>query len=171
MTQQLQNKEKCPRCGKNNLVTDAESGELFCAKCGFVIDEKIWDSGPERMFSDNTNKTRTGDRTSLARYDRGLSTIINPINKDASGSPLSASMKSSLKRLRVWDNRSHANRPVDRNLQQAFKELHKMKEKLSLSDAIVEKSSLHLQKSSGKKTCQRKINICINSCNTLCFLS
>jgi len=120
MTQQLQNKEKCPRCGKNNLVTDAESGELFCAKCGFVIDEKIWDSGPERMFSDNTNK-------------------------------LSASMKSSLKRLRVWDNRSHANRPVDRNLQQAFKELHKMKEKLSLSDAIVEKAAYIYRKALEKK--------------------
>jgi len=64
MTQQLQNKEKCPRCGKNNLVTDIESGEVFCAKCGFVIDEKISDSGPERMFSDSTtDKSRTGDKT------------------------------------------------------------------------------------------------------------
>jgi ribosomal protein S27AE len=37
MIQQLVNKEGCPRCGKNNLITDNESGELFCAKCGFVI--------------------------------------------------------------------------------------------------------------------------------------
>ena len=60
---------------------------------------------------------------------------------------LSASMKSSLKRLRLWDNRSHVNRPVDRNLQQAFNELHKMKEKLSLSDAIFEKAAYIYRKS------------------------
>ena len=152
MTQQLQNKEKCPRCGKNNLVTDAESSELFCAKCGFVIDERVSNFGPERTFSDgSTNKSRTGDRTSLTRHDQGLSTIINPINKDSSGNPLSASMKTSLKRLRIWDNRSRTNRSVDKNLQQALGELLKMKEKLSLSDAIVEKAAYIYRKAMEKK--------------------
>jgi len=40
MAQQLQNKERCPRCGKNNLVTDVESGELFCAKCADDVSEE-----------------------------------------------------------------------------------------------------------------------------------
>jgi len=152
MTQQLQNKEKCPRCGKNNLVTDIESSELFCAKCGFVIDERVSNFGPERRFSDDTtNKSRTGDRTSLTRHDQGLSTIINPINKDSSGNPLSASMKTSLKRLRIWDSKSRTNRSVDKNLQQALGELLKMKEKLSLSDAIVEKAAYIYRKAIEKK--------------------
>ena len=30
-------KEKCPRCVKGTLVTDHESGEMFCSKCGFVL--------------------------------------------------------------------------------------------------------------------------------------
>jgi transcription initiation factor TFIIB len=151
--QQIQNKEKCPRCGKNNLVTDAESGELFCAKCGFVIDEKVSNNGSERTFSDSTvNKSRTGDGTSLTRHDQGLSTIINPVNKDSSGNPLSASMKSSLKRLRVWDNRSRTKDSVDRNLQQALSELLKMKEKLSLSDAIGEKAAYIYRKALEKKS-------------------
>ena len=142
MTQQLQNKEKCPRCGKNNLVTDNESGELFCGKCGFVVNERLSNLDPERMFSDSiVNKSRIGDRMSLTRHDQGLSTIINPINKDSSGNPLSVSMKTSLKRLRVWDSRSRTKDSVDRNLQQALGELLKMKEKLSLSDAIVEKAA------------------------------
>ena len=142
MTQQLQNKEKCPRCGKNNLVTDTESGELFCGKCGFVLDERVSNFGPDRTFSDSTvNKSRTGDRTSLTRHDQGLSTVINAANKDASGNPLSSSMKTSLKRLRVWDNRSRTKNSVDRNLQQALNQLLKMKEKLSLSDAIGEKAA------------------------------
>ena len=152
MIQQLANKEGCPRCGKNNLVTDNESGELFCAKCGFVINEKVSDSGPERTFSDNTtNKSRTGDRTSLTRHDRGLSTIINPINKDSAGNPLSSSMKSTLKRLRVWDSRSLTNNSTDRNLQHALATLLKMKEKLSLSEAIVEKAAYIYRKALEKK--------------------
>jgi len=39
-------------------------------------------------------------------HDMSLATIINPINKDATGKPLSASMKSTIERLRTWDNRS-----------------------------------------------------------------
>jgi transcription initiation factor TFIIB len=152
MSQQLANKDGCPRCGKNNLVTDNESGEVFCAKCGFVINEKVSDSGPERTFSDNTtNKSRTGDRTSLTRHDRGLSTIINPINKDSAGNPLSSSMKSTLKRLRVWDSRSLTNNSTDRNLQHALATLLKMKEKLSLSEAIVEKAAYIYRKALEKK--------------------
>jgi transcription initiation factor TFIIB len=152
MIQQLASKEGCPRCGKNNLITDNESGELFCAKCGFVINEKFSDSGPERTFSDNTtNKSRTGDRTSLTRHDHGLSTIINPINKDSAGNPLSSSMKSTLKRLRIWDNRSLTNNSTDRNLQYALSTLLKMKEKLSLSEAIVEKAAYIYRKALGKK--------------------
>ncbi len=152
MSQQIQNKEKCSRCGKNNLVTDSESGELFCSSCGFVINEKILDSGPERMFSDTSvNKSRTGDRTSLTRHDQGLSTIINPLNKDASGKPLSASMKSSLNQLRKLNSRSSVNPSVDRNLQQALSELLKMKEKLSLSDAVAEKAAYIYRKALERK--------------------
>ena len=152
MIQQLANKEGCPRCGKNNLVTDNESGELFCAKCGFVINEKLSNFGPERRFSDDTsNKSRTGDRTSLTRHDRGLSTMINPINKDSAGNPLSSSMKSTLKRLRIWDNRSLTNNSTDRNLQHALSTLLKMKEKLSLSEAIVEKAAYIYRKALEKK--------------------
>ena len=32
-------KEKCPRCVKGTLVTDHESGEMCCSKCGFVLSE------------------------------------------------------------------------------------------------------------------------------------
>jgi len=32
-------KENCPRCVKGTLVTDHESGEMCCSKCGFVLTE------------------------------------------------------------------------------------------------------------------------------------
>jgi len=150
--QQLSKKQSCPRCGKNKVITDEETGEMFCGKCGFVITDRVDNQGPERTFSDsNTNKSRTGDRTSLTRHDQGLSTIINPINKDSSGNPLSSSMKSSIKRLRIWDSRSRTKDSADRNLQHALGELLKMKEKLSLSDAIVEKAAYIYRKALEKK--------------------
>jgi len=150
--QQLSKKQSCPRCGKNKVITDEETGEMFCGKCGFVIIDRVDNQGPERTFSDsNTNKSRTGDRTSLTRHDQGLSTIINPINKDSSGNPLSSSMKSSIKRLRIWDSRSRTKDSADRNLQHALGELLKMKEKLSLSDAIVEKAAYIYRKALEKK--------------------
>ncbi|MFB3081601.1 MAG: hypothetical protein ACE1Y1_07550, partial [Nitrosomonadaceae bacterium] len=53
-----------------------------------------------------TNRERTGIGTSLAIHDQGLSTVISPTNRDATGQPLSNSMKKTLKRLRIWDSRS-----------------------------------------------------------------
>jgi len=150
--QQLSKKQICPRCGKSKVITDDETGEMFCGKCGFVITDKVNNTGPERTFSDSgTNKSRTGDRTSLTRHDQGLSTIINPINKDSSGNPLSTSMKSSIKRLRIWDSRSRTKDSTDRNLQHALGELLKMKEKLSLSNPIVEKAANIYRKALEKK--------------------
>ena len=96
-------KDRCPRCGKGTLVTDAGTGENFCGKCGFVITDKISESGPEwRSFSnEGENKSRVGVPTSLTMYDMGLATIINPQNRDATGKPLTAAMKSTIERLRI----------------------------------------------------------------------
>src|SRR5207244_2765970 len=54
---------------------------------------------------------------------------------------LSASMKATVERLRTWDSRSQVHEPVDRNLRQAFSELDRLSDKLSVSDAVVEKSA------------------------------
>ncbi len=153
MTQKnFQQKERCQICGKRSLITDNDSAEVFCSTCGTVFSEKMQDSGPEwRSFAeDGALKARTGAKTSLSQHDMGLSTVINPSNKDATGKALSPSMKITLKRLRVWDSRSQ-NKPADRNLKDAFNELHKMKDKLALSDAIIEKASYIYRKALEKK--------------------
>jgi len=136
-------KERCPRCWKSSTITDFETGEIFCGDCGFVLSERVEDSGPERrsFLDDKTNKGRTGSGASLAKHDQGLSTIISPINKDASGKPLSALMKKTLKRLRTWDSRSQVHTPVDRNLIQAFNELSRLKDKLAISDTVIERAA------------------------------
>jgi transcription initiation factor TFIIB len=134
----------CGRCGKHGITTDTVTGERFCGKCGFVINETLQDGGPEwRSFSKDggADPTRTGAPTSLTMHDRGLATIINPLNKDASGKPLSTSMKSTIERLRTWDSRSKVNASSDKNLRQALSELATLKDKLSLSDSVIEKAA------------------------------
>ena len=34
-------KDRCPRCGQNALVTDADTGGIFCEKCGHVITDSL----------------------------------------------------------------------------------------------------------------------------------
>ena len=153
MVKQTNPKEACPRCGKGKLVTDNESGEMFCSKCGFVLSEKLQESGPEwRSFTqdEHGDRARAGAPTSLTMHDMGLATIINPINKDASGRPLTASMKSTIERLRTWDSRSQVHEPVDRNFRQAFSELDRLKDKLALSDAVIEKTAYIYRKALDK---------------------
>ena len=144
----------CRRCGKNSMLTDNVTGERFCGKCGYVITETLQDSGPEwRSFSKEggADPTRTGAPTSLAMHDRGLATIISPMNKDSSGKPLTSAMKSTIERLRTWDSRSKVNASSDKNLRQALSELSTLKDKLSLSDAVIEKASYIYRKALEKK--------------------
>ena len=144
---------RCPACGKKKMITDDNSGEIFCAHCGFVINDKIEDTGAEwRSFSgDETNRTRVGAGTSLTMHDMGLSTIIGTANKDSTGKPLSASVKSSIERLRTWDSRTQAHSSADRNLRQALNEMDKLKDKLGLTDAVIEKAAYIYRKAMEKK--------------------
>ena len=80
MTQTSSASERCQRCGKGTMLTDNDTGEMFCSKCGFVATERVEQEGPEwRSFSkdDGQDRTRTGTPTSLAMHDMGLATIIN----------------------------------------------------------------------------------------------
>lgn len=148
----IDNQIQCIRCGKKSLVTDPETQEIFCSKCGMVSDEKVNDPRPEPTFANSTtNKSHTGNKTSLAKHDQGLSTMINPSDRDSSGNLLSSSMKSTLKRLRKWDSRSRTRTNNEKNLQSAFAELLKLKEKLSLPDAVIEKASYIYRKALEKK--------------------
>ena len=150
---QKNDKQRCPSCNKTSLVLDENSGELACSACGIVITEKGAADGPEwRSFAnDGVDKSRVGAGTSITMHDMGLSTVIGAVNKDATGKPLSTSMKKSIERLRTWDSRSQAHTSTDRNLRQALSEMDKLKDKLSLTDAVIEKSAYIYRKAIEKK--------------------
>ncbi len=144
----------CSRCGKKSMLIDEVTGEQFCGKCGYVISEKVDESGPERKSYSTPggiDTSRTGAPTSLTRHDKGLSTVINPANRDASGRPLSASMKTTITRLRTWDSRSQSHASADRNLRLAFSELDRLKDKLAISSITLEKAAYIYRKALEKK--------------------
>jgi len=144
----------CLRCGKKSLLTDESTGVRFCGKCGFVISEKIDESGPENssfQTQGGIDTRRTGSPTSLTRHDKGLFTVINPSNIDAAGRPLSSSMKSTITRLRDWDKRSQSHTSIDKNLRQALNELDRLKDKLAISSSVFEKAAYIYRKALDKK--------------------
>ncbi len=149
--QVLNLKRSCIRCG-GAMLTDGSTGEQFCQSCGNVVIERIEDYRPEqRSFVDDpTDKSRTGTPNSLAIHDRGLATTIGSATKDAAGKSLSASMKQDMHRLRIWDSRSQTHEKAGRNLRVAFMELNKLRDKLTLSDMIIERAAHIYRKAVGK---------------------
>ena len=135
---------KCPSCSNKKTITDSESGEVVCSKCGRVLSDKLLETGQEwRTFAaDETDtRARTGMPESLARHDMGLSTIVGRADRDASGNKLDPAMRIRMNRLATWDIRSQFHTPKDRSLSQAFFQLDVLKDKLGLSDGIVEKTA------------------------------
>ena len=161
------NLQKCPSCNKSSLLVDDDSGELLCSMCGIVVSENRESDGPEwRSFAnDGGDKSRVGAGTSITMHDMGLSTMISPTNKDATGKPLSSTMKKSIDRLRTWNTRSQVNSASDKNLRQALSEMDKLKDKLSLTDAVIEKAAYIYRKANEKKLVKgRSIHGLVESC-------
>ena len=143
---------RCSVCGNKSVksaivITDHESGEIICSNCGMVISQNIEDNtrAEWRSFGNEegggNNRSRTGMPTTLARHDRGLTTIIGRTDRDASGNKIDASIRSKMERLKVWDFRSHSHDSTNKNLMQAFNELDKLKDKLGLPDAVIERTA------------------------------
>jgi transcription initiation factor TFIIB len=117
-----------------------------------VISDKIQSSGPEWHNSERSGiitrsstesyapKNRPGSTFSLARYDKGLYTVIGERDNDAYGRQLDPLIRHSMHKIRMYDARTQSTFK-DRNRRRAFIELYKLKNKLALSDAIVEKTA------------------------------
>ena len=149
----MQSSIVCCTSDRGRQVTDLESGEIICDNCGRVSQDKAIESRAEwRTFdSENNSRQRVGSPSSLAFHDMGLSTIIGKVNKDSAGRNLDTSMNYRMQRLRTWDARTRAQAGGHRNLMQAFSELERLKDKLGLSDAIVQKTAYIYRKAQEKR--------------------
>ncbi|MFL6340901.1 MAG: transcription initiation factor IIB family protein [Nitrososphaeraceae archaeon] len=146
----------CPVCKSHLLIiTDPESGEDICNKCGMIVIDKIQNiNQPEwRAFSneEHEDRSRTGIPTSLAIHDMGLATVIGRTDRDASGRKIDAAMHATMQRLRTWDSRALIHASSDINLMHALNKLDILKDKLTLPYAVVEKAAYIYRKAQYKK--------------------
>lgn len=102
-------------------------------------------------LGESNDRSRTGVPTSLARHDMGLSTVIGRTDRDASGNAIDPNMRFRMQRLKKWDSRSQRHSPSDRNLQQAFSMLAKLKERMGLPDMVIEKAAYIYRKAQERK--------------------
>lgn len=155
----------CTVC-KGSLISDPQSGEIICSCCGLVSSDRAVETGAEwRNFGAETTSSRVGEPASLAKHDMGLATIIGRANKDANGGILRTDARSAIERLRTWDRRIQSRASSDGNLLHAFEELARLKGKLGLNDAMVEKTAYVYRKAQEKRlTRGRSISSILGAC-------
>jgi len=128
---------KCQRCGRMSITHDFLSGEVFCKSCGIIIEQKTSDVSQDLKIYDYGKDIRqTGSPTSIAIHDYGLSTIIGKTDRDVRGNKLSSEISNTIKRIRIQDQRSHAQRNTDLNFRMAFDMLQRIQDKIGVSDSI-----------------------------------
>jgi transcription initiation factor TFIIB len=142
--QQALERGRCPECGSRELVTDKDSGEVVCSRCGLVIRDSTLDQKPEwRAFTPEERKAklRVGAPTSLAKFDKGLSTTFQP-NRDAYGRLLPLKQRLKMRRLRRWHIRATIHSSIQRNLSQAMNTLTRLTDKLHIPEDVEENAAL-----------------------------
>jgi transcription initiation factor TFIIB len=145
--------DHCPECGGQNLIEDFDVGEIICGTCGLVVKERVIDEGPEwRAFTreEKDERSRVGTPLSYSIHDKGLSTVIDRVNRDAFGRELPISTRLQMLRLRKWQIRARVHSAIDRNLAQAMAELDRLSDKVHTPSSVKEKAALIYRKALDK---------------------
>ena len=145
--------DKCPECSSTNLIHDYDTGETVCGDCGLVVNQQMMDKGPEwRAFTqeEKASRSRVGMPTSYSVHDKGLSTAISQIDRDAFGRKLPLRTRLQMWRLRKWQIRSRVHSSIDRNLAQAMAELDRLSDKVYIPSPIKEKAAVIYRKALDK---------------------
>lgn len=140
---------KCVQCGGSSFVHDHDSGETVCVSCGLVVSDSAVSQEPEwRAFTpqEEESRSRVGMPMSYSSFDKGLSTMIDRVDRDALGRKVPYSSRPQIWRLRKWQARSRAHASVDRNLAQAMTELDRLSDKLGIRGSIKENAAMIYRK-------------------------
>jgi len=144
---------KCPECESKNLIHDYDTGERACGDCGYVLRGQMMDMGPEQRAytqEEKEKRTRVGIPTSYSVHDKGLSTAIGRVDRDAFGRKLPYETRLQMWRLRKWQIRSRVHSSVDRNLAQAMGELDRLSDKVYVPELVKEKAAVIYRKAVDK---------------------
>ena len=141
-----QSNHECENCKAKSVIFDHGTGEKICSGCGVVMSVEREYIDPLLDTNTNLGNMNLGTPSSLAHHDKNLSTLISYSNVDADGVAISVDQRSAIQRMRRWNKISNNNRSYHRNLKNAFAVLIRIKDKLSLSETIVEKSAYYYRK-------------------------
>lgn len=145
--------EKCPECSSTNIGRAYDNKATYCFDCGLEITSPDIDKGPEwRAFTqeERESRSRVGASTSYSVHDKGLSTGMGRVDRDAHGRELPYGTRLQMYRLRKWQIRSRVHDSVDRNLAQAMAELDRLSDKLYIPGPIKEEGAVYYRKAMEK---------------------
>ena len=130
----------CHSCDSVWMIFDESSGETICTRCGAVITDR-----PTTLETGPSHES-LGNSVSLAFPDKGLSTVITSANVDASGSALNHDQLQNVNKIRYLDKVSNNNRTQIRNLKNAFISMAAIRDKLTLTDPVMERAAYYYRK-------------------------
>ena len=132
----------CHLCRSDSTIFDEITGETICSHCAIVISDK------QTTFENNHKlKSEMGQPTSLVFPDKGLSTVITNSNTDANGTSLNQDQITNINKIRYYDKLS-GSRNQSRNLRNAFAVMAATKDKLTLTDPVIERADVLLSQNS-----------------------
>ncbi len=133
----------CPHCGSTKIIKN-ELGQLVCERCGFVIEDRPLDLGPEwRAFTpeEKDSRSRTGSPLRhLGLTSEALTTKIDIVHKDSSGKELSLKHKLEIIKYRRWQQRIRIQTSHERNTLQALNELNRLASQLGIPKTVVDEA-------------------------------
>ncbi|MBN2250577.1 MAG: transcription initiation factor IIB [Candidatus Altiarchaeota archaeon] len=147
------NRGECSSCKGTKFISDYERGEVYCSKCGLVIEDTLFDFGPEWRAFDREQldkRARTGGLLRYAKLGKGLTTEIDKYDRDIKGKAIPAERKAKFYRLRKWQTRSKMATSLQRNLSKALPELDRMCSYLKIPGNVKEESALLYRKCAEK---------------------
>ncbi len=141
-------------CGQSTFTEDYSRGEHTCTICGLVASERTADTGPEwRAFTseERNARARVGAPATYTMADKGISTMIDWRNRDASGKVIKSDTRAAMYRMRKWHIRSMLHSSQHRNLGIAMSELQRLSSQLGIPRDVRETAALIYRKALIKK--------------------
>lgn len=142
-------KEVCMGCGQSTFTKDYARGERTCSVCGLVASDRTADTGPEwRAFTaeEKNARARVGAPATYTIADKGISTMIDWRNRDASGNAIKSTTRAAMYRMRKWHIRSRLHSSQHRNLSIAMSEMHRLSSQLGIPRDVRETAALLYRK-------------------------
>jgi transcription initiation factor TFIIB len=154
---------QCPEC-KSLTILDFSKGECICVKCGYVVEEKSCDFGPEMHstnFEERRKNTRASGSTSFTMHDFGLRTEISSSSKDYSGRPINFQSAEIMNKIKKWHPRLRTSSSKQRRLSNVLSKIKELSSILCLPQSLVETACRDYRNFENKYEAKGKSITCI----------